>query len=91
MAYSRASDRSYVIPRSEKTEPKPLYVYPGCSNHMLLAVLKPNRIIRKRTDANCISFHLRVFVGLSNPRDRGRLALYLYCVITLVKEKLSVT
>jgi hypothetical protein len=57
----------------------------------LLAVLKPNRIIRKRTDVNCSSFHLRVFLGLSNPRDRGRLALYLYCVIILVKEKLRLT
>jgi hypothetical protein len=25
---------STVIPRSEKTEPKPLYMCPGCSNHM---------------------------------------------------------
>jgi hypothetical protein len=33
----------------------------------LLAVLKPNRIIRKRTDANCSSFHSKVFLGLSNP------------------------
>jgi hypothetical protein len=33
----------------------------------LLAVLKPKRIIRKHTDANCSSFHLRVFLGLSNP------------------------
>jgi hypothetical protein len=33
----------------------------------LLAVLKPNRIIHKRTDANCNNFHLRVFLGLSNP------------------------
>jgi hypothetical protein len=57
----------------------------------LLAVLKPNRIICKRTDANCSSFHLRVFLGLSNPRDRGRLSLYLYRMITLVKEKLSLT
>jgi hypothetical protein len=57
----------------------------------LLAVLKPNRIIRKRTYANCISFHLRVLLGLSNPRDRGRLALYLYPVIALVKENLSLT
>jgi hypothetical protein len=32
----------------------------------LLVVLKPNRIIHKRTDANCSSFHLRVFLGLSN-------------------------
>jgi hypothetical protein len=32
----------------------------------LLVVLKPNRIIRKRTDVNCSSFHLRVFLGFSN-------------------------
>jgi hypothetical protein len=56
-----------------------------------LAFVKPNRIIHKRTDANCNSFHLRVFLGLSNPQDRGRLALYIYCVITLEKEKLSLT
>jgi hypothetical protein len=37
---------------------------------LLLAVLKPNRIIRKRTDANCSSFHLRVFLGLSNPQGQ---------------------
>jgi hypothetical protein len=61
------------------------------SDDLLLVVPKPNRIIHKRTDANCNSFHLRVFLGLSNPRDRGRLALYLHRVITLVKEKLSLT
>jgi hypothetical protein len=52
---------------------------------VLLVVLNPNRIIHKHTDANCSSFQLRVFLGLSNPRDRGRLALYLYRMITLVK------
>jgi hypothetical protein len=57
----------------------------------LLVVLKPNKIIRKCMDANCSFFHLRVFIGLSNPRDRGRLARYLYRMITLVKEKLSLT
>jgi hypothetical protein len=36
------------------------------ASESLLAVLKPNRIIRKRTDANYSSFHLRVFLGLSN-------------------------
>jgi hypothetical protein len=36
----------------------------------LLAVLKPNRIIHKHTDANCSSFHLRVFLGLSNPQGQ---------------------
>jgi hypothetical protein len=56
----------------------------------LLAVLTPNRTIRKRTDANYSSFHLGVFLGLLNPRDRGRLALYLYRMITLVKEKAKV-
>jgi hypothetical protein len=34
----------------------------------LLAILKPNRIIRMRMDANCSRFHLRVFLGLSNPQ-----------------------
>jgi hypothetical protein len=36
----------------------------------MLAVLKPNRIIHKRTDANCNNFHLRVFLGLSNPQGQ---------------------
>jgi hypothetical protein len=36
----------------------------------LLAVLKPNRIICMRMDANCSSFHLRVFLGLSNPQGQ---------------------
>jgi hypothetical protein len=36
----------------------------------LLAVLKPNRIICKRTDANCSSIHLRIFLGLSNPQGQ---------------------
>jgi hypothetical protein len=34
----------------------------------VLAVLKPNRLIWKHTDANCSSFHLRVFLGFSNPQ-----------------------
>jgi polyferredoxin len=33
----------------------------------VLAVIKPNRITRKCTDANYSSFHLRVFLGLTNP------------------------
>jgi hypothetical protein len=57
----------------------------------LLVIRKTNRIINKRTDANCSSFHLSVFLGLLNPRDRGRVALYIYHVITLVNEKLGVT
>jgi hypothetical protein len=36
----------------------------------LLVVLKPNRIIHKHTDANCSSFHLRVFLELLNPRGQ---------------------
>jgi hypothetical protein len=36
----------------------------------LLAVLKPNRIICKHTDANGSSFHLRVFLGLLNPQGQ---------------------
>jgi hypothetical protein len=36
----------------------------------MLVVLKPNRIIRKRTDVNCSSFHLNVFLGLSNPQGQ---------------------
>jgi hypothetical protein len=40
---------------------------PAITTPHLLAVLKPNRIICKRTDANYSSFHLRVFTGLSNP------------------------
>jgi hypothetical protein len=57
---------------------------------LVLVVLKSNRIIRKRTNANCSSFYLRVFLGLSNPqgqRQINALALYLYRVITLKKEK----
>jgi hypothetical protein len=36
----------------------------------LLAVLEPNRIIHKYMDANCSSFYLRVFLGLSNPQGQ---------------------
>jgi hypothetical protein len=46
----------------------------------LLVVLKPNRIIRKHTDANCITFHLRVFLGLSNPQgQRQTSTIYIPC------------
>jgi hypothetical protein len=38
----------------------------GGGTNSMLVVLKPNRIIRKCMDANCSSFHLRVFLGLSN-------------------------
>jgi hypothetical protein len=36
----------------------------------MLVVHKPNRIIQKRKDANCSSFHLRVFLGLSNAQGQ---------------------
>jgi hypothetical protein len=36
----------------------------------VLVVLKPNRIIHRCTDANCSSFHPRVFLGLSNPQGQ---------------------
>jgi hypothetical protein len=41
---------------------------------MVLAVLKRNRIICKRTNANCNSFHLRVFLGLSNPQGQRQIS-----------------
>jgi hypothetical protein len=43
---------------------------PVTASESLLAVLKPNRIIRKYMDANCSSSHLRVFLGLSNPQGQ---------------------
>jgi hypothetical protein len=30
----------------------------------------PNRIIHKRTNVNCSSFDLRIFLGLSNPQGQ---------------------
>jgi hypothetical protein len=39
---------------------------PATVPESLLAVLKPNRIIRKHMDANCSNFHLRIFLELSN-------------------------
>jgi hypothetical protein len=57
--------------------PKPLecgiltgYVLPDRRFWWLLAVLKPNRIIHKRTNANYSRFHLRVFLGISNPQGQ---------------------
>jgi hypothetical protein len=40
------------------------------ASESLLVVIKPNRTIRKRTDANCTNFHLRVFLGLLNPQGQ---------------------
>jgi hypothetical protein len=45
-------------------------IFKAIGRFLPLAVLKPNRIIRKRMDANCSSFHLRVFLGLLNPRGQ---------------------
>jgi hypothetical protein len=42
----------------------------GVPHDELFVVLKPNRIIHKRMDANCSSFHLRVFLGLLNPQGQ---------------------
>jgi hypothetical protein len=42
----------------------------GLTLESLLAVLKPSRIICKRTDANYSSFHLRLFLGLSNQQGQ---------------------
>jgi hypothetical protein len=45
----------------------------ACENASLshmLAALKPNRIIHKCTNVNCSSFHLRVFLRLSNPQGQ---------------------
>jgi hypothetical protein len=36
----------------------------------VLAVLKPNRIILRRTDTSRSSFHLTIFLGLSNPQGQ---------------------
>jgi hypothetical protein len=41
----------------------------------LLTVLKPNRLICMCTDANCSSFHLRVFIGLSNSQGQGQTSI----------------
>jgi hypothetical protein len=41
---------------------------PATVPESLSAVFKPNRIIHKRMNVNCSSFHQRVFLGLSNPR-----------------------
>jgi hypothetical protein len=43
---------------------------PAPTPESLSVVLKPNRIIHKRTDVNCSSFHLRVFLGLSDPQGQ---------------------
>jgi hypothetical protein len=43
---------------------------PASAPESLLAVLKPNRKIYKCMNANGSSFHLRVFLGLSNPKGQ---------------------
>jgi hypothetical protein len=42
---------------------------------VVLAVFKPNKIIRKHTDGNCSSFHLRVFLELSNPQGQRQTSI----------------
>jgi hypothetical protein len=53
----------------------------------VLAVLKPNRLISKRTDANCSSFHLRVFLGLSNPQGQRQTSILSIPCDNLRKQK----
>jgi hypothetical protein len=48
----------------------PAQLSPAMVPESLLAVLKPNRIIHKRMYANCSSFHLIVFLRLSNPQGQ---------------------
>jgi hypothetical protein len=45
------------------------------SSVRLLAILKRNSIICKRTDAYCSSFQLRVFLGLSNPQGQRQTSI----------------
>jgi hypothetical protein len=49
---------------------------PATAPESLLIVHNPNRIIRKHTDANCSSFHLRVFLGLSNPHGERQTSTF---------------
>jgi hypothetical protein len=55
---------------------KTLVIFVFCLFHsLLLVVLKPNRIIYKRTYVNCSSFHLRVFLGSSNPQGQRQTSI----------------
>jgi hypothetical protein len=47
----------------------------GVGSRSLLAVLKPNRLIRKCADTNCNNFHLRVFLGLLNPQGQRQTSI----------------
>jgi hypothetical protein len=49
---------------------------PATAPESMLAVLTTNRIIRNRTDVNCSSFHLRVFLGLSNPQGQRQTSTF---------------
>jgi hypothetical protein len=53
----------------------------------LLVVLKPNRLIHKRMDAKCSSFHLRVFLGLSNPQGQRQTSILSVLHDNLRKQK----
>jgi hypothetical protein len=64
---------------------------PAMAAESLLVALKPNRIIHKRTNANCSSFHLRVFLGLSNPQGQKQTSTISIPRESLEKEKLSLT
>jgi hypothetical protein len=49
---------------------------PATAPESMLAVLTTNRIICNRTDVNCSSFHLRVFLGLSNPQGQRQTSTF---------------
>jgi hypothetical protein len=62
------AEREYDVDETEHEKLPPTRVVDEANaDDRVLMVLKPNRIIHKRTNANCSSFHLRVFQGLSNP------------------------
>jgi hypothetical protein len=61
-----SSGKAPVIDPSSSLDEEDFFA--GTSHDIEFAQLKPNRIIRKHTDANCSNFHLRVFLGLLNPQ-----------------------
>jgi hypothetical protein len=64
--------RSPPMAAASKTVKQGLLLVP---RRLLLAVHKPNRLIYKRTDANCSSFHQRVFLVLLNPHRQRQTSI----------------
>jgi hypothetical protein len=56
-----------------------------------LVVLKPSRIIRRGTNANCSSFHLRVFLGLLNQQGQRQTSTISIPRYNFGEKKLSLT